>query len=271
MQKYKLLDFKLKKNLWWDIFWAYKSLFHWSWLEFVEHKEYTPWDEIKHIDWKLLWKTDKLFIKKYEELRNLNVLFILDIDESFYNFPNKLELLEEVFYTLALSAAHNNDNIFINNNFTQSTNKLEIISKTIESIENKSFEQINLEKFISKIAKNPKISNYLIFILSDTDKINNKKIWKLLWIKNELILINIFDYFENNLDNLDLELNFKDNKHIESISLKNQNKIEEYKNLRKNKLEKVKKELKKLNTWYLYLDTQLNPYKEIYNFFQNRK
>ena len=270
MQKQKLLSFKLKKNLWWDIFWAYKSLFHWSWLEFTEHKEYTPWDEIKNIDWKLLWKTDKLFIKKFEELRNLNVLFILDIDESFYQFKNKLELLEEVFYTLALSAAHNNDNIYIYNKFWWEKNKLQLINRTIEDLENKNIQNQNLENEIEKIAKNPKIANYLIFILTDKDKITNKKAWKLLGLKNELIFINIFDYFENNLENINLDINFKNQNKIESISLSDKTKIEKYKKLREKKLEELKNNLKKSNIDYLYLDTNHNPYKEIFKFFERR-
>jgi uncharacterized protein (DUF58 family) len=51
-------------------------------VEFAEHREYTPGDDLKHLDWKVLGKTDRLYIKQYEEETNLRCIFLVDVSES---------------------------------------------------------------------------------------------------------------------------------------------------------------------------------------------
>lgn len=51
-------------------------------VEFEEHREYSPGDEIRRIDWKALGKFDKYFIKEYEDETNLKAHLILDISAS---------------------------------------------------------------------------------------------------------------------------------------------------------------------------------------------
>jgi len=47
-------------------------------VEFVEHKEYAPGDEIKHIDWRAYAKLDKYYVKRFEMETNLRALLVLD-------------------------------------------------------------------------------------------------------------------------------------------------------------------------------------------------
>jgi uncharacterized protein (DUF58 family) len=47
-------------------------------MEFDEHKDYNLGDNIRDIDWKASSKTGELFIKKYEQEKDLKVLFVLD-------------------------------------------------------------------------------------------------------------------------------------------------------------------------------------------------
>ena len=51
-------------------------------VEFAEHREYVPGDDIKHIDWKVLARTDRFYIKQYEEETNLRAVFLVDVSES---------------------------------------------------------------------------------------------------------------------------------------------------------------------------------------------
>lgn len=51
-------------------------------VEFAGHREYVPGDEIKHIDWKVWSKTDKFYIKEYEEETNLKTTLIIDCSKS---------------------------------------------------------------------------------------------------------------------------------------------------------------------------------------------
>ena len=113
-KKIKLLDFKLSKNLWSNLFWIYKTTFHWKWMEYAEHRQYIFWDSTKDIDWKISARTWDIYVKKYEEERDLSVLFLLDVSQTmnFWSWEKtKKDLQQEVFYSLAFSALQNNDSI----------------------------------------------------------------------------------------------------------------------------------------------------------------
>ncbi|MAJ45147.1 MAG: DUF58 domain-containing protein [Candidatus Marinimicrobia bacterium] len=60
----------------------HKSPYHGFSAEFSEHRAYGPGDEIKHIDWKLFGKTDRYYVKQFEEETNLRANLILDQSNS---------------------------------------------------------------------------------------------------------------------------------------------------------------------------------------------
>lgn len=84
----------------------HKSPFHGFSVEFAEHRLYNTGESIKHIDWKLYGRTDKLFIKRYEEETNLRCQIILDISSSMY-FPvlDKVSLSNPNKITFSIHAA----------------------------------------------------------------------------------------------------------------------------------------------------------------------
>lgn len=51
-------------------------------VEFAEHKEYSPGDEIRHIDWKALGKLDRYYVKQYEQESQLTAYLVLDASGS---------------------------------------------------------------------------------------------------------------------------------------------------------------------------------------------
>jgi len=51
-------------------------------IEFAAHREYAPGDDLRHIDWKVWSKTDRLYIKEYEEETNLKCHLIVDCSKS---------------------------------------------------------------------------------------------------------------------------------------------------------------------------------------------
>jgi len=51
-------------------------------IEFAGHREYVPGDELKHVDWRVWSKTDRLYIKEYEEETNLKCHILLDCSKS---------------------------------------------------------------------------------------------------------------------------------------------------------------------------------------------
>ena len=50
--------------------------------EFAEHREYVPGDDLRYVDWRAFGKTDKIYLKRYEEETNLIGYLVLDISES---------------------------------------------------------------------------------------------------------------------------------------------------------------------------------------------
>ena len=56
----------------------HRSPFHGFALEFAQHREYGVGDDLKHLDWKLLGKTDRLYIKQYEQDTNFTAQLLLD-------------------------------------------------------------------------------------------------------------------------------------------------------------------------------------------------
>lgn len=51
-------------------------------VEFVQHREYTPGDDIRHLDWKVWSRTDRFVVKQFEEETNLRCHLIVDVSES---------------------------------------------------------------------------------------------------------------------------------------------------------------------------------------------
>jgi len=60
----------------------HKSPYFGQSIEFVQHREYVPGDDPRRIDWKAWSKTDKYYIKQYEEETNLRCTLLVDISES---------------------------------------------------------------------------------------------------------------------------------------------------------------------------------------------
>jgi uncharacterized protein (DUF58 family) len=53
-------------------------------VEFLQHREYVPGDDLRHIDWKVWSKTDRYHIKQYEEDTNLRTTLVVDVSESMH-------------------------------------------------------------------------------------------------------------------------------------------------------------------------------------------
>jgi len=80
----------------------HKSPYHGFSVEFAEHREYTPGDDLKHLDWKVLGKTDRYYIKQYEEETNLRSYILLDTSESMkYASPGNVSKLEYACFIAA--------------------------------------------------------------------------------------------------------------------------------------------------------------------------
>lgn len=84
----------------------HKSPFHGFSVEFAEHRLYNKGEATKHIDWRLYGRTDKLFVKRYEEETNLRCQLIIDNSSSMH-FPDvsKNNSLNKINFSVHAAAA----------------------------------------------------------------------------------------------------------------------------------------------------------------------
>ncbi len=84
----------------------HKSPFHGFSVEFAEHRIYNSGESTKHIDWKLFAKTDKLFIKRYEEETNLRCQIVIDVSGSMlFPLSKASENLTKLSFSVYAAAA----------------------------------------------------------------------------------------------------------------------------------------------------------------------
>jgi uncharacterized protein (DUF58 family) len=79
----------------------HKSPYHGFSVEFAQHRSYVPGDDLKHLDWKVLGRSDRYYIKQYEEETNVRCLLLVDTSESMqYKAPkaplSKLEYAKHI-------------------------------------------------------------------------------------------------------------------------------------------------------------------------------
>jgi len=80
----------------------HRSPYHGFSVEFAEHRPYNPGDELRHVDWKVFAKTDRFYIKQYEEETNLRHYVVLDTSPSMHYRGNaELSKLEYGAYLAA--------------------------------------------------------------------------------------------------------------------------------------------------------------------------
>lgn len=88
IQALSALEFKARQVVEGFLAGLHKSPFHGFSVEFAEHRAYNSGESTRHIDWKLYARTDKLFVKRYEEETNLRCELVVDASSSMY-YPEK--------------------------------------------------------------------------------------------------------------------------------------------------------------------------------------
>lgn len=80
----------------------HRASVHGSSVEFSEHKEYSPGDELRHLDWRAYAKVDRYYVKQYEQESQLTVYLVLDASASMRFAGGGIDKLE--YAGLALAA-----------------------------------------------------------------------------------------------------------------------------------------------------------------------
>lgn len=215
----------------------HKSSLHGINVEFKDHRAYNPGDDLKYIDWRLFAKTDRYYIKQFDEESNLNLNAVLDISQSMkFKYEGKLTKLEYSKYIvgalLYLSV--------IQSDYAGLT----LISNKVLEYYSPSKKLININNMLNELEKvnakgssefkktfiylSEKIKNKsLVIIISDFLSPVNKIIDGIKYLKskkNDIILFVINDEieqefsFKRNIKFIDLEIN--DSLTLNPVSIK---------------------------------------------------
>lgn len=84
LEKYKSLDFFARQIVEGFLIGLHRSPFHGFSVEFAEHRQYTVGESTRNIDWKLYGRTNKLFLKRFEEETNLRCQLVVDHSGSMF-------------------------------------------------------------------------------------------------------------------------------------------------------------------------------------------
>ena len=186
----------------------HKSPFKGSSIEFLEHKEYSPGNEIKHIDWKVHARTDKYYIKQFEEETNLKCYIFLDTSGSMGYKSTGISKLEYAA-TLAASLSYlllNQSDLVGLISFGDKVMQyipprsrithLHVLLNALTELKTSGKSNISgiLNEFVEKIGRRS-----LIVIISDFLDDTQKIIHQLKYFqvkKNEIILFHILDPYE---------------------------------------------------------------------------
>jgi uncharacterized protein (DUF58 family) len=115
ISRLKKLDLKAKLVVEGFLTGLHRSPYHGFSVEFAEHRQYMPGDNIRDIDWKVFGKTDRYYVKQYEEETNLRAHILLDVSRSMTfaseGLLSKLEYAKHLAAALAYLLLHQQDSV----------------------------------------------------------------------------------------------------------------------------------------------------------------
>ena len=203
----------------------HQSPFHGFSVEFAEHRLYNSGESVKHLDWKLLARTDKLFIKRYEEETNLGCHILIDssssmmfpVDQPYNKFTFSVDAAAALIFLMrkqrdAFGLSIFSDALdFYSPAKSSLTHQRFLLSKLERILEDqkKSFKnkKTNIAKMLNNLAS--KIhKRSLVFIFSDFMAIDNTEDFanSIKHLRHHLHEIVVFDVSHHNLEN---QLNLK--------------------------------------------------------------
>jgi len=83
---------------------VHRSPYHGFSIEFAEHREYAPGDDLRYLDWKVFGRTDKFYLKQFEEETNLVCSLVLDTSESM-GYRSPAAPMSKLDYARCIAAA----------------------------------------------------------------------------------------------------------------------------------------------------------------------
>ena len=261
----------------------HKSPYHGFSVEFIEHRPYLQGDSLKDVDWKAYGKTEKFFIKQYEEETNLRSYILLDTSRSmsFASSGNitKLEYASTLVAALSYLMIKQQDAVGlalysdkINSYIPPKATKTYLLQilKQIASL--KASSTTNTASSLNLVAEKIKRRGLVVIVSDLFDDINSilKSLKNFSYLKNEVIVFQILDPLERSFS-FGADAVFKDLETDEEITTQpyqiqkaSRESMGEY-------LRKIKSECLKSNIEYNLIETSMPFDKALFSYIQKRK
>ena len=259
----------------------YHSAFKGRGMTFSEVREYQFGDDVRSIDWNVTARSDKAFIKTFEEERELTVILLIDASAS-QNFGTnqqfKSDLITELSAVISFSAVQNNDKvgvIFFSNKIEKyippekgKKHILRIIRELIDfKAESKGTDISEALRFFTNTVKKRSTA----FLISDFFCIGFKKALQIARFKHDIIALQIYDQKELHIPNVGL-IKLKDAETekefwFDTASAKNRKKFHDE---RKRRLQSVKEIFDKTGTDNQIIKTGEDYIKPLLKLFKRR-
>ncbi|MDQ7045298.1 MAG: DUF58 domain-containing protein [Sulfurimonas sp.] len=202
MSKLKKILVRARRQVFSEMVGNNPSIFNGEGYDFIELREYTPGDDIRHIDWNITAKMQQPFIKVFREERELNVVLasVLNGSVHFGSKKFKQEIIAEIVALLSFSTLKNGDllssYIFTDAMISNSkpSKRLQQVQKNVNDV--LEFDALHKQvdyRFIADTLYKRLKRKSLILIISDFFEIPD---FKLLAKKHEVIAIIVRDHLE---------------------------------------------------------------------------
>ena len=260
----------------------HKSPYHGFSVEFTEHRPYMQGDSLKDIDWKVYGKTDRFFIKQYEEETNLRSYILLDSSKSMqYSSGKNISKLE---YGITLVAAlsylmvKQKDAVGltvysdeIKTYYPPKSTKayLQEILKSLSVLEASS--KTNTSACLNSIAEKIKRRGLVIIISDLFDDVNSilSALKHFRYQKNEVIVFQLLDPMERSFS-FGADAVFKDLETEEEMTTRPYQIQKAYQQSMKEFVDTIKKECLNSNIEYNLIDSSIPFDKALFSYIQKR-
>ena len=260
----------------------HRSPYHGFSVEFSEHKAYMQGDPIKNIDWKVFGKSDKLFIKQYEEETNLTCHILLDISASMnyqsIGIISKLDYGKILVASLSYLMVSQQDSVGlslysnkIENYFPPRSNKI-YLQKLLQGLENVSpTNKTETAQCLNLIAEKVKKRGLVVIISDFFDNVDSiiTALKHFKYKKNEVIVFQILDPIEKSFA-FDRDTIFVDIETRDELSTQPHQIRKAYQSAMNEFLEKLKSECLNNKIEYNQIDTKTPFDKALFAYFKKR-
>jgi len=200
-----------------------------SGLELVDHRKYNPGDPLKKIDWNLYARTEKLYIRRFEEDKTLNMVILLDASSSMLfpeSDPNKFEYASTIAIGVSYLVMRCSDQYMIatftdNVDYTKAHKGRDEFLRTIENLStisvNGKTKLADSADFLYSRIKSKSMVLIISDFLDNPDSIRHA-VHRLS--RHELVLVHLYDETELNLpETMDGIVKFTDSETNEEINV----------------------------------------------------